>query len=222
MSLQSAMDAAKEAANQVPAVQDTQGALAPMSFGTSLDDFLSGGMQVDAWVQVKDGGIRLNRDEKAYIEEFEAELDLNTVQLFHGVRAEFAGNKVEYAKSFDGGKTTTRGESFASVCAHYKANSVKPANPYRGADMVLVLTKDVVQGKTTIPAGTRIGYTTPITGFAPFQTLLKGLAAEGKLTDAGGGRLTPTGENPTVKLVHERRTNDQNQDYGVLLMELTS
>jgi hypothetical protein len=210
MSLQSAMDAAKEAANQVPAVQDTQGALAPMSFGTSLDDFLSGGMQVDAWVQVKDGGIRLNRDEKAYIEEFEAELDLNTVQLFHGVRAEFAGNKVEYAKSF------------ASVCAHYKANSVKPANPYRGADMVLVLTKDVVQGKTTIPAGTRIGYTTPITGFAPFQTLLKGLAAEGKLTDAGGGRLTPTGENPTVKLVHERRTNDQNQDYGVLLMELTS
>jgi hypothetical protein len=223
MSLQSAMDAAKQAANNLPATQEdnNQGggaAVTPMQLGTGLDDFLSGGMNVDAWVQVKDAGIRLNRVEKAFLTEFEADLDLSSVQLFHGVRAEFAGNRVEYAKSFDGGRTTSRGESFAAVAAHYKANSLKPADPYRGADMVFILTDDVVQGKTTIPADTRLGYTTPITGFAPFQSLLKKLAAEGVVRDVGGGRLD--GPRIRVKCTHNARENAAKQEYGVMIIEL--
>ena len=219
MSLRNAMDAAREAASQVPATTDgPSNDVAPVQYGTSLDSFLSGGMQVDSWIQVKDAGIRLNREDKAFIEEFDAELDLDTVQLFVGLRAEFAGNKVEYRKSIDGGKTTTLGESFAQIQAQWKETSLKPVSPYRGADMTLVLTDDVVQGKVTIPAGTKLGYTTPVTGFAPFQQLLKKLAAEGRVQDVGGGRLS--GGTVKVRCTHDPRINAAKQEYGVMLMEL--
>lgn len=218
MSLNDAMQAARDAASNVPATQ-TDAAVPAMQYGTGLDDFLSGGMQVDRWLQLKDGGIRLDRDDKAFITEFKAELDPNSIQMFHGIRAEFAGNNVQYAKSYDGGRTTSRGENFAAVLANYKANSLKPCDPYRGADMVLVLTEDVVQGKATIPAGTRIGYTTPVTGFAPFQNLLKPLVADGKVRDAGGGRLAGD-DSIAVAAKHRVGTNKANQDYGILDIEL--
>lgn len=221
MSLNQAMEAARAAAANLPATQDQTGTAVAdtgaMSFGTSLDDFLSGGMQVDKWLQVKDGGFRLDRNDKAFIDEFEADLDVSSVQLFVGVRAEFAGNNVQYAKSFDGGRTTSRGENFAVVARHFKENSLKPADPYRGADMTLILTSDVTQGKATIPAKTRVGYTTPVTGFAPLQALLKQLTAEGLASDAGGGRLS--GPRVRVRCTHEVKTNNSGQDYGVLHFE---
>jgi hypothetical protein len=226
MSLNQAMEAARAAAENLPAMQNESSngnTLSTIQYGTSLEDFLAGGgLNVDGYVQVKDDGIKLDRSEKAFIEEFEAELDISSVQMFVGIRAEFAGNNVQYAKSFDGGKTTNKGENFASVVAHYKENSLKPADTYRGADMALVLTNDVVQGKTTIPAGTRLGYTTPITGWTPFQNLLKKLVAEGRIQDVGGGRLELIGDPVKVKLTHEQRQNSAKQNYGVLLMELAS
>lgn len=218
MSLENAMNAAREAAANVPATTIDQ--TPAVQYGTGLDDFLSGGLQVDSWVQVKDGGIRLNRDEKAYLTGFDANLDVNSIQLFVGLRAEFAGNVVEYRQSNDGGKTTTRGENFAQLANQWKASSIKGCEPYRGANMVFVTTKDITQGKTTIPAGTRLGYTTPVTGFAPFQSMLKTLAADGKVSDVGGGRLA--GDEVPIKAVHEVRTNKANQDYGVLLLELAN
>lgn len=218
MSLQNAMDQARAASESLPAVTDTTGNGVPMQYGTGLDDFLSGGMQVDKWIQLKEDGIRLDRDEKAYIESFEAELDLDSVQLFVGLRAEFAGNKVEYRQSTDGGKTTTRGENFNAVLQQWKNTSVKPCDPYRGANMTFILAEDVVQGKTTLPAGTKLGYTTAVTGFSPFQSLLKQLAADGKVVDAGGGRLS--GGRVRVKLIHEARANASKQGYGVILFEL--
>lgn len=216
MSLSEAMAAAKGAAEQLPAVQDTSGV--PVQYGTGLDDFLSGGLQVDSWIQIKDAGFRLDREDKAFIDEFEADLDLSSVQLFVGIRAEFAGNQVEYRQSVDGGKTTTRGENFAALSQQWRNTAIKPCDPYRGANMVLVLSEDITQGKATIPAGTRIGYTTPVTGFVPFQNILKQLAAEGKVQDAGGGRVT--GGVVRVKCTHEARENNAKQGYGVLLMEV--
>lgn len=217
MSLRDAMDQARNAADNLPATVDTSGSNVPVQYGTGLDDFLSGGMQVDKWIQLKEDGIRLDRDERSYIESFEADLDLDSVQLFVGLRAEFAGNKVEYRQSTDGGKTTTRGENFSAILSQWKGSSVKPCDPYRGANMVLTLTEDVDQGKTTIPTGTRLGYTTAVTGFAPFQSLLKQLVADGKVNDVGGGRLS--GGTVRVKLTHERRENNSGQGYGVILFE---
>lgn len=220
MSLQQAMAAAKEAAANTPAVQEeTAGLPATTDYGTSLDSFLSGNMQVDSWLQVKDAGLRLNREDKAFVTEFEADLDVSSIQLFMGLRAEFAGNQVEYRQSFDGGKTTTQGENFALLLRQWNDTAAKPpGRAYRGANMSLVLTEDVKQGKTTIPAGSRIGYTTSVTGFYPFQELLKKLAADGLLTDAGGGRMQ--GDLVRVRCTHETKTNSNNQDYGIVNFEV--
>jgi predicted NUDIX family NTP pyrophosphohydrolase len=217
MSLQSAMQAAKDAAatTDVATVDQNNGSV--VQYGTGLDDFLTSNMQVDSWIQVKDAGIKLNRDERAFIDEFEGELDLDSIQLFVGLRAEFAGNQVEYRQSTDGGKTTTKGENFGAILAKWKETSVKDVSPYRGANMTIILTEDVVQGKTTIPAGTKIGYTTPVTGFYPFQALLKNLAADGKVQDVGGGRVS--GGRVKVRFTHEAKQNKQKQEYGVLNME---
>lgn len=216
--LEETMNAARDAAANVPAVQDaTSTALAPQQqtqFSTDLDDFLTGGgIRPDKWLQVKDAGIRIDRDDKAFVTEFVADLDLSQVLLFWGARAEYAGNKVVYTKSYDG-KVTTKSENFNSVLAEFKANSLKNADPYRGADILLTLPDDVTQGKTTIAAGTRLGYSTSITGFAPFQGFLQAMKKAGKFHAVGDG------ETVRVRVKHDMRTNNANQDYGVLLFEL--
>lgn len=219
-SLSATMNAAREAAANLPATQDATGTdLAPASsfdqeFSTGLDDFLTGGgIRPDRWLQVKDAGIRLDKDDKGFITEFVGDLDLSEFLLFWGARAEFAGNNVVYAKSYDG-KMTVKGEPFKQVLADFKANSLKNADPYRGADVLITLTDDVTQGKATIPAGTKIGYSTSITGFAPFQNFIAQMKKEGKLRDLGDGEVV------RVKVTHELRTNKSNQDYGVLLFSL--
>lgn len=218
-SLADTMNAARNAAQNLPATQDTTGQdLAPATytqdFSTDLDDFLTGGgIRPDKWIQVKDVGVRLDKEEKAFVTEFVGDLDLSTVQLFWGSRAEFAGGTVAYTKSYDG-KTTVKGEPFHAVLAEFKANSLKNADPYRGADILVTLTEDVVQGKTTVAAGTKVGYSTSITGFAPFQSFLGEMKKAGYLRRAGDGDVVK------VKVTHELRSNKNNQDYGVLLFAL--
>jgi hypothetical protein len=214
------MNAAREAAQNLPATQDATGTAVATSapdatvFSTGLDDFLSGGgIRPDKWLQIKDTGIRIDRDEKAFVTEFTGDLDLSDVKLFWGSRAEFAGNNVQYAKSYDG-KLTDKGENFNQVLAEFKANSLKDASPYRGADILVTLDQDVTQGKTEIAAGTKVGYSTSITGFAPFQTFLANMKKQGKLRAEGDGDIV------RVKVTHDMRTNNKKQDYGVLLFEL--
>jgi hypothetical protein len=219
------MNAARDAAANVPATQDTTGTAvattgsAPdQQFNTGLDDFLSGGgIRPDKWIQVKDMGLRIDKDEKAYATEFVGDLDLSSVQLFWGARAEFAGNKVVYTKSYDG-VTTNKGENFKAVLADFKAGSLKDASPYRGADVLIELTEEVTQGKTVIPAGTKVGYSTSITGFAPFQSFLSAMVKAGKARSGPNGTIE--GETVRVRVKHDPRTNNAKQDYGVLLFEL--
>jgi hypothetical protein len=214
------MNAAREAAQNLPANQDATGTAVATSapdatvFSTGLDDFLSGGgIRPDKWLQVKDAGIRIDRDDKAFVTEFTADFDLSEFKLFWGSRAEFAGNNVQYAKSYDG-KLTDKGENFNQVLAEFKAGSVKDASPYRGADIIATLDEDVTQGKTVVPAGTRIGYSTSITGFAPFQTFLANMKKQGKLRAEGDGDIVK------VKITHQLKTNPKGQDYGILLFDL--
>lgn len=222
MSLTQAMEAAKNAASTLPATQDS--APVPVrTYGTSLDDFLSGGARPDMWIRVKDTGVWLDRNEKVAVadEGFEAVLDIDNLQFFVAARAE-VGGKPSYIKSFDGGKSTDRGENFAIAFEDLKNNGEKFSGQYRGADIILIPQSNILQGKTTVEAGKRLGYSTPITGFFPLQSLIKQLQAQGKIVDAGGGRLTLTGDPVTVRVTHTMETNNSNQDYGVLHFELVS
>jgi hypothetical protein len=213
------MNAARNASQNLPAAQDATGgnALAPVdnttTFSTGLDDFLNGGgIRPDKWLQVKDAGIRIDRDDKAFVESFTGTLDLSEVKLFWGSRAEFAGNNVQYAKSYDG-KLTDKGENFNQVLAEFKASSVKDASPYRGADVLVTLDEAVTQGKTVVDEGTRVGYSTSITGFAPFQSFLAAMKKQGLLRAEGDGEVV------RVKVTHKLKTNPKGQDYGILLFD---
>lgn len=213
--------AAKNNAANLPATAPLTPALAPvagaglpaMQFDMDMDSFLTpAGMEVQSYIQVKDAGIKLSKDwgPTSFIDEFEAEIDLTEVAFFYGIRKE-VGSNVSYAKSYNG-KTTVRGEPFAQVVAQFKAESQKPADPYRGADIPMTLTKAYADSKDkakSFDAGTRVGLSTSITGFKPWALFHK------KLVDAGQGQATIR-----VKVKHSARRNAANQDYGVCEFEL--
>lgn len=171
----------------------------------SQDAFLNpGGMECDSYVQVKEGGIKLDKDWTGFLDEFEAIVDLADVQYFYGIRKE-VGNNVSYAKTYDG-VTTPKGENFAQIVAEFKATSQKPADTYRGADIPLELTQGYKdpKGKGEMEAGQIVGLTTSITGFKPWASFARKMAAAG--LDKGQVK---------IKVTHSARKNAANQAYGV-------
>lgn len=204
---------------QVPAVQQGGSALAPAGGGAvdmSLGSFLkAGGIAPDKWIQVKDTGMKLDKNEKATIDQFEGVIDFASVKLFQGLRVALPGNKYEYIKTYDGRTEAKTGQNWAAAVADANARAAQPNTPYRGADILIVLEKDVKQGGTTIPAGTKLGYTTSITGFGAFQSFLAGLVEANKVTVGAGDTLS--GSVPT-KVVHETKKN-ADYEWGILTFE---
>jgi len=183
----------------------------------SLTGFLkSGGLSPDKWVQVKDTGFRLDKNEKALIEEVEVDIDFINVKLFQGLRIALLGNKYEYIKTYDGRTEAKTGQAWGAAVAEANGRSISPQNPYRGADILMVNTSEVTQGKSKIEAGTKLGYTTSITGFAPFQSFLAGLIEAGKVTvGADGQSLSGT---VRTKVTHEAKSN-ADYEWGILNFE---
>lgn len=199
-------------------VATTQGgALANPAAGGAVDmglgSFLkSGGINPDKWIQVKDTGLKLDKNEKATIDQFEGDIDFSQVKLFVGLRIALPGNKYEYIKSYDGRTEAKTGQNWNAAVAEANARAVAPNSTYRGADILIVPSKDIKQGGTTIPAGTKLGYTTSITGFAPFQTLLAQLVNDGDVQVGANDTLSGT---VTVKVTHETKKN-ADYEWGVL------
>lgn len=193
------------ASDNLPAVGAQSGVPATGGFNMSMDAFLNpGGMEVQSYVQVKEGGIKLDKDWTGFLDEFEAILTLSEVQFFMGIRKE-VGSQVTYAKSYDG-QTTSRGENFATIVEQFKRESQKPADTYRGADIPLTLTQGYKdpKGKGEFDADTVVGLTTSITGFKPFAAFAKKLQLAGLAN-------TPV----KVKVKHSPRKNAAGQAYGV-------
>ena len=216
--------AAAEAAAQT--VQDTQvpattqgSALAPAGGGAvdmSLGSFLkSGGINPDKWVQVKDTGLKLDKNEKATIESFEGDLDFANVKLFQGLRVALPGGKYEYIKTYDGRTEAKTGQNWNAAVADANGRAVAPNTPYRGADILITLTKDTKQGGTTIPAGTKVGYTTSITGFGAFQSFLVEQVNSGAVQVGANDSLSGV---VATKVVHETKKN-ADYEWGILTFE---
>jgi len=203
---------------QVPATQTQGGALAPAggAVDMSLGSFLkSGGISPDKWIQVKDTGMKLDKNEKATIESFEGEIDFSNVKLFQGLRVALPGNKYEYIKTYDGKTESRSGQNWNAAVAEANNRAVSPNAPYRGADILIVNTKAVKQGGTTIPAGTKLGYTTSITGFGAFQAYLAGLVDTGDVELVASDRLSGV---VATKVVHETKKN-ADYEWGILTFE---
>lgn len=208
--------AAKDgAANQTPAsgtalVQTDSGKSNLPATNMSADAFLNGGgMDVDGYISVNEFGIRLNKNWKGFLDDFEATIDLSEVQFAWGVQKTI-GKNVEYAKTYDG-ITTATSASWPDTLAKFKAESQKPADPYRLAEIPVTLTQGYAdpKGGGDIEADTTLGITTSVTAFKPWQKFHK------KLDKAGLGQATVK-----VKVKHSPRTNAAGQNYGVYEFEL--
>jgi hypothetical protein len=176
----------------------------PARTDMSTESFLnSGGMDVDGYVAVNEFGIRLNKNWKGFIDDFEATIDLSEVVYAFGVQ-KTVGKNVEYAKTYDG-VTTATGGNWSEVCAQYKAESQKDASPYRLAEIPVTLTQGYAdpKGGGDIEADTTLGITTSVTAFHK------------KLAKAGLGEATVK-----VKVKHAPRQNSGGVGYGVYEYEL--
>lgn len=198
------------AAAPLPAVTPVGGGM-PTAYNMSLEAFLNpGGMEVESYIQVKDAGIKLNKDWTGYLDEFEAVIDLQDVQPFIGIRKE-VGSQVTYAKTYDG-QSTVRGEPFAVIVEQFKRESQKSADTYRGADIPMTLAKgyaDPKNAKNSFDEGTVVGLSTSITGFKPWASFHR------KLVNSGFGSA-----KVKVKVTCSPRTNAANQTYGVCEFEI--
>lgn len=212
MSLQNILDQAKTAATALTPVAPAAFA-APAAFqaptalaAPSMDAFENaGGLSVEHFLGVPAAGIKIGKDMKGALDELIVDIDFSEVMPFWGIR-KTVGQTTTYAKSYNGA-TTVRGENFAGVAAEFAAADPR-ATPYPGADIPCTLVEDVADPKDkarTFPAGTRVGYTTSVTGFAPFNTFFKKLKAAGLHT----GTLR-------VKLIHEVKQKQGVQDWGVI------
>lgn len=179
----------------------------------SLSGFLkAGGIQPDVWLTLEKTGIKLDKNEKAVFDDFEGTIDFSKVKLFQGLRTKLPGNKFNYIKTYDGRTEARSGENWATAVANAQAQAIEPAQPYRGADILIVTTKEIKQGSKTYEAGKKIGYTTAVTGFAPFQSLLESLVNSGDVQVGANDSLT--GE-VTVKAQHVVKSNADYQ-WGII------
>jgi hypothetical protein len=170
----------------------------------------SGGMTVDEYLTVKAEGFRIG-DMKGLIEEFVAELDMTEVVAVYSARGESGGNTT-FIKSYDG-VTTSQGQNFQVAMQHLQATNQKFTGPYKSAEIPVELVQDVKdpKGGTNYESGTIVGITPSVTGFAHFQKFLK------KLQKQDPALLEATLK---VRVSHEKRTNKNNNEWGVVNFEL--
>lgn len=205
---------AKEGAANVPAVSNGNTNLvqtgtsgAPLTMENLAN---SGGMDVETYATVNQFGIRLNKDWKGFIQEFEATVDLREVRAFMGIQKTI-GKNVEYAKTYDGA-VTSRGENWQQIVEAFKRDSQKDAGTYPGADIPVTLTQgyaDPNDAKKAYEPDTVVGITTSITGFKPWATFFKKLQQAGLNTSV-----------LKIKVTASPRRNAAGQDYGVYEFDL--
>jgi hypothetical protein len=163
--LDSVLDQATAAAAAAP---DTTQSLATQDGGVpqnyqapaaslSLDDLAdSSGMTVDAYLSVKDAGLRI--DTNAYFQKAKAVIDITQVAVIMSVRAN-RGGSTTFIKSYDG-RQTSQGENFQQATARLQATHDKVDGPYRTVEVPAELLEDVPGAKK----GQKLGITPAITG----------------------------------------------------------
>ncbi|MDH7796471.1 MULTISPECIES: hypothetical protein [unclassified Beijerinckia] len=209
--LNAAMEQANTAADSLPTVSNDnkQSSVVTLPAGRaiSVDDALSQvGNAVDAYLKVKDTGLRIGEDIMPF-EKLGVSIKLAEVAAKYTVSFSLAGNQT-YKHSVDGIREMTTGQAWADVIQMARSTDARCKGQYISFDLVFTLTKDV-QGKAgVIPAGTRIGYSTPYTGTQMVAPWVKAMKAAGRDED----------EDIAVTLVHIPKKKGSN-NYGVFSIE---
>lgn len=158
--------AAQNAASQVPAVQQTAGAVAPLPAGrprTLADAVATAGNAVDDYLKVDKSGMSIGDDAQTF-EKLEGTIKLAEAKFPYMVRYAAGGTQV-YLKSYDGIREVRSGKAWSDAVAEACRIDPKCQGQYDAIEFVFTLTKDVKgKGDKVWPAGTRLGHTTSITG----------------------------------------------------------
>lgn len=160
---------------------------------------------VDHYLKVNASGILIGKDVKNPQDEIEVELVLTEAQFFWGVRE----NK-NYRRSIDRVTEEKTGAPWASVVAECRRLDTKCKGDYKAADIPMTLVNDVktLKGDAVLAkAGAKVGYTTSITGFYPFEELVKNAVKAGQASIKLRG-----------KLKHDPKSKDS-ENWGIILFQ---
>lgn len=182
--INSAIAAAMQVAAQVPAMPASQAAPTVVgpnsgvpsipSRARSLEDAMaSAGANVELWLALDAGSFRVGTDN---IKTLEAELTLREIQFPYMVRLN-VGGATRFPRSYDGVREAQGGKPWAEVIAEAQRLDPNCKGQYDAAEIPLVLTSEVTIAGKTHPVGTRVGVTTPVTGYRPFMTWLRSVQA---------------------------------------------
>jgi hypothetical protein len=196
--------------NQVPAAanQNTGGLPARRSLNDVAD---SAGLTVDEYLTNKAEGFRIGKEMKGLLEEIIVEIDLSEVSPIFVSRHELNGN-TKFVRSYDGVRTST-GSNFEAEVRHYDAQGYKGSGVYESVEIPAELLEDVKDPKSSlvIHEGTTIGITPSMTGAKEFAKFVKAVR-----------KVNPALLDDTVKVKvsHKKRTNSNNNEWGVCVFEL--
>lgn len=204
------MDQAQASADaQVPATipQNTGGAVATQQapMRPSLDSQAdAAGIQVDAYLTIKDTGFRLGDAKSKLFTELEGTIDLLEVSPIVSVRATNAAGATTFIKSYDGVMTNT-GQNFQVAINQLAATHSKVDGPYQTTEIPVVLTK-ALDG---YEVGSTIGITPSITGAKQWGFFYRQLREKNLQRS-----------KVKVKITHLYQTNKSGNEWGVPVFEL--
>jgi hypothetical protein len=179
-------------------------AVAPAAESTrpSLDDMAdNAGIQVDAYLSVKEAGLRI--DKADYFKEAKVTIDLTECTPIFSVRAN-RGGQTTFIKSYDG-RMTSQGQNFQQATAQLAATHDKVDGPYQTVEVPVTLLQDVPGAKK----GQRLGITPAITGvkfWTKFYNELRAANLQRSKVEA--------------KIVCVPQTNKNGNEWGVVGFEL--
>jgi hypothetical protein len=177
----------------------------------SLDDALNnGGLLVEEYILSKPEGLKISRDMKGLLESIDVVIDMSDVAVISQVRANSGGN-TSFVKSYDGFSTST-GQNLEAEIRRLTQSHEKVDGPYTTVEIPVELISDVKDPKSslTFAAGTELGYTPSMTGYKEFRRFMKALKKSGRPLDGVYN----------VRLHTEKKTNSNNNEWGVVRFEL--
>jgi hypothetical protein len=173
----------------------------------TMFDLEVGSLDVESWLQVDRYGLHLDRSQEA-LDALMVEIDLTEIVPLYMVR--FGKNPPSYCKSYDGATTFGSPKLWELTLREAQRQDPDCRGQYSAVEipMMLIDGVELKRDRKTIEGGTRIGYTTSITGYRPFLKFWNECEKKG-LTEAV----------IKIRLGYEARKSNGNE-WGVVTYEI--
>ena len=183
-------------------------AMASMPMEMTMDKFMELGLAVDAWLKPDFQGMTIG-DSPIAVVHVDVEIDMTEKRGFTLIQAiRYGQDPVRYDYTTDN-QTSKDGLPWFNVLS--AAYAVDPSvQPYRAAQIPMTVVADAVNLKNEVVAkvGTRLGYTTSVTGWSAFEGLYRDCQRAGWI-----------GQKVIVRLTNEGKVKGTNK-WGIVRFEL--